>query len=125
MTRVYIQVSTRDQNENHQLAALANLGIAELNLFWTFRATMASTVRPTSRIALADLISPPLAFLERLLYLWLSLHGNRLDCLEYPKCTWTISTKLKIVFGYTAKIFLYIFFLSKIMSLVELINRKV
>lgn len=44
MTRVYIQVSTRDQNENHQLAALANLGIAELNLFWTCRAKCTWTI---------------------------------------------------------------------------------
>ena len=33
MTYAYIRVSTRDQNEDRQLAALTNLGISEVNLF--------------------------------------------------------------------------------------------
>lgn len=33
MTYAYIRVSTRDQNEDHQLAALTSLGISEVNLF--------------------------------------------------------------------------------------------
>lgn len=33
MTYAYIRVSTRDQNEGRQLAALTNLGISEMNLF--------------------------------------------------------------------------------------------
>lgn len=33
MTYAYIRVSTRDQNEDRQLAALTTLGISEVNLF--------------------------------------------------------------------------------------------
>ena len=33
MTYAYIRVSTRDQNEGRQLAALTSLGISEMNLF--------------------------------------------------------------------------------------------
>lgn len=33
MTYAYIRVSTRDQNEDRQLAALIGLGISEVNLF--------------------------------------------------------------------------------------------
>jgi len=33
MTYAYIRVSTRDQNEDRQLAAMTNLGISEVNLF--------------------------------------------------------------------------------------------